>query len=227
MLKTKEEIKKAVLDYLVNSPSKTKQVENYTLSRISEAVQMDVSKVKEALEELKNDNLVDSREVQLDVYVPKNQDGSKVLTFFAAKGFITYSPYWAVLLGIMMLFIGFSVWGHSLSLPAETTTLIEAYLMGIRNGIVGSFIIGWFGGYIIHEALGKFRRWQLVSEEDYETISSLLKYSFYIFVVLGISYYIISNQLGYRVELTSFLVLLGVSVASAFSYEGIKRKKKT
>jgi len=226
MLKTKEDIKKAVLDYLVNRPRQAKQVEEYTASKISEVVKADISQVEEAITELEQENLLDSRKVQLDVYVPNTEEGFEVLTTFARRGYIAYSPYWAVFFGFALLFIGFSILGNYLSLPAQVNTLFESYLMGIRYGIIGSFVAGLLGGYIIQNALSKFRRWQIVSEETYETISSLVKYTAYLFVPLVIVYYVASRQLGYSFELSVVIVLLGISIASAFSYERIKRRKK-
>jgi len=138
MLRTREDIKKAILDYLVGLTDKTGQLEKYTLPKISEVVQADISKVEEALSELEEEGVVDSRKAQLDVYVPQNQNGFQVLSIFAKKGYIIYSPYWAVFFGFALFFIGFSVWGNSLSLPAETETLFDSYLMGIRHVLSSS-----------------------------------------------------------------------------------------
>jgi len=164
MLQTKEEIKKAIRDYLVDLPSKTKQFEGYTLSKISEKVKADSSKVDEAISELEEEGLLDSRKVQLDIYVPKTESGFEVLTTFAKKGYVSFSPYWAVFFGFALLFIGVYVWGDYLNLPTGMETLFDAYLMGIRHGIVGSFAVGLIGGILIQNALSKFRRWQIVDE---------------------------------------------------------------
>jgi len=227
MLRTREDIKKAILDYLGGLTDKTGQLEKYTLPKISEVVQAEISKVEEALSELEEEGVVDSRKVQLDVYVPQNQNGFQVLSIFAKKGYVFYSPYWAVFFGFALLFIGFSVWGNSLSLPAETETLFDSYLMGIRHGIMGSFVAGLLGGMFFQNMLSGFRRWQIIAEEDYKNISNVFKYSIYIFFALGVSYYIGSNQFGYPLESAVIIGLLGISVASAFSYEHIRSRRKT
>lgn len=224
VLQTKEEIKRAIRDYLVNLPSKTKQVEEYTMSKISDVVKAEISNVEEAIEELEGEKLVDSRKVELKVYVPKTREGSQVLTTFARKEYITYSPYWAVFFGFALLFIGLLIGERNLTLPAQAETSFEAYLIGIRHGLGGSFAVGLLGGLVIQNILSKFRCWQIVSEEIYETISRLVKYSAYLFVPLVIGYYVVANQLGYQFELSIIFVLLGISVASAFSYERISRK---
>lgn len=226
MLKTKEDIKKAVLDYLVNHPRKTKQVEEYTASRISEIIKADTSKVEEAIAELEEENLVDSRKVQLDVYVPKTEEGFEALTSFARRGYIAYSPYWAVAFGFGLLFIGVLILGNYLGLPAQVNTLSESYLMGIRYGIIGSFVAGLLGGVVIQNALSKFRRWQIVSEEIYETISSLVKYIIYLFVPFVLVYYIASKQLGYSFELGIVVTLLSIAIATAIGYKQLVKRKK-
>lgn len=226
MLKTKEEIKKKILDYLVDVSGKTRQVEGYTLSKISEAVQAEISQVEKAMEELEEEGSVNSRKAQLKLYVPQTRDGFQVLSTFAKKGFISYSPYWACFFGFALLFIGFSIWGNYLSPPAQIETLFDSYLAGIRNGIIGSFVAGLLGGLFFQNVLSQFRRWQIIAEEDYKTISSILKYSIYIFAALGIPYYVGSNQLGYPLESAAIIGLLAISFASAFSYELIKSRRK-
>ena len=226
MLQTKEEIKKAIRDYLVNLPSKTKQFEGYTLSKISETVKADSSKVNEAISELKEEGLLDSRKIQLDIYIPKTEGGFEALTTYAKKGYVSFSPYWAVFFGFALLSIGVYAWGDCLNIPTGIETLFDAYLMGIRHGIVSSFVVGLIGGILIQNVLSKFRRWQIVSEEAYETISSLVKYTIYIFAALGISYYVVANQLGYPVELSVVIALLGIAAASAIGYKQIASRKK-
>jgi len=226
MLKTRGEIKKEILNYLVDISGKTRQVEGYTLSRISEVIQTDISQVEKAMEELEEEGSVNSRKAQLNVYVPQTQDGFRVFSAFAKKGFISYSPYWASFFGFALLFIGFAIWGNYLSPPAQIETLFDSYLVGIRNGIMGSFVAGLLGGLLFQNVLSQFRRWQIIAEENYKTVSSILKYSIYIFAALGIPYYIGSNQLGHPLESAAIIGLLAISVASAFSYEYIKNRRK-
>ena len=224
--KTKEEIKKAIRDYLVDLSSKTEQVEEYTTAKLAEVVHVDVSQLEEPLSELKDEDVLDSRKVSLDIYIPKTRDGFNVLATFAKNGYVTYSPYWAIFFGFAFLFILIWGWGNYLEVPAQIESLPEAYLSGIRYGIVGSFFVGLVGGFFIQDALGRFRRWQIVSEETYKTVSSLLKHSAYIFVPLILAYYVTCNQLRYSAELSIVIALLALSVASAFGYEQIMSRKR-
>jgi hypothetical protein len=226
MLKTTEEIKKAVLDYLTSRPRRTKQVEEYTASRISEIIKANISQVEDALAELTDEDLVDSRRVQLDVYVPNNEEGFKVLTVIAEKGYMIYSTYWAVFFGFALLFIGFLLLGSYLSVPSQITDLFVAYHTGILYGIAGSFIAAFFGGYIIQYILTKFRRWQIVSEETYETLSSLVKYTIYLFVPSVGIYYLVSRQFGYSFELGVVATLLGIAIAASFGYKQLMKQKR-
>jgi len=224
MLRSKEEIKKSVLDYLINRPRKTRQVEEYTASRISEVVKANISKVEEAITELEQENLLDSRKVHLDVYVPKTEEGSEVLTVFARRGYIAYSPYWAMSFGIGLLFIGLLIWGNSLTLPTQATTLFESYLLGIRYGIFGSFVVGLIGGQVIQNMLSKFRRWQIISEKAYEIVSSLFRYTAYVFVALFVIYYIVASQLGSPLDPSLIVALLAIATGLAVGYKQIQSR---
>lgn len=226
MLQTQEEIKKAVRDYLAELPSKTKHVEEYTLSRISQVIKADISKVEEAIESLIEEKILDSRKIHLEVFVPKNKEGFGLITVFAKEKLIKYSPYWAIAFGFALLYIGFRAGGNHLSLPADIQTLSEAYLKGVEYGIGYSFLVGLVGGIVIENLLSKFRCWQIVSEEVYATISNLFKNIVYIFGALGIGYYLIANQIGYPLEPGVFAALLGIAVAVAFGYVQITKDKR-
>lgn len=225
MLKTQEEIKKAVRDYLVKLPSETKHVEEYTLSRISEAIKADISQIEKAIESLKEEEILDSQKIYLEVFVPKNEEGFGLITAFAKGRLIRFSPYWAITFGFALLYVGFRAWGNYLSLPADIYTLSEAYLKGVEYGIGYSFLVGLIGGIAIENLLTKFRRWQIVSDEVYAAISSLFKHSAYIFVPLGIGYYLIATQVGYPLEPSVFATLLGIAVAIAFGYRQTTKEK--
>lgn len=226
MLQTQEEIKKAVRDYLVKLPSKTKHVEEYTLSRISEAIKADISQVEEAIKSLLGEEILDSRKIHLEVFVPKNEEGFGLITIFAKEKLIKYSPYWAITFGFALLYIGFRAWGNYMSFPADIHTLSEAYLKGVEYGIGYSFLVGLVGGIVIENLLSNFRCWQIVSEEVYATISNLFKHIVYVFGALGIGYYLIANQIGYPLEPGVFVTLLTIAVAVAFGYRQITKDKR-
>lgn len=226
MLQTKEELKRAIRDYLVNLPSKTKHFEDYTLSKISEAVNEESSTVDEAITELRDEGVLESRKVHLDIHLPNTDEGFEVLTTYAKKGFVSYSPYWAVFFGFALFFIGISLGEKYLTVPTGTGTLFDAYRVGIDHGIAGTFVIGLIGGYFIQKSLGKFRRWQIVSEETYETISTIIKHTIYIFVPLVGAYYVIANHFGYPLELGVVFGLIGAAAASAFSYDQLINSKR-
>jgi len=225
MLQTREEIKKAIIDYLKLLPNKTTQVEEYTLSAISEKVKADISKVEVAIADLKNDGLINVRKVQLDVYVPKNQDGFQILATFAKKEYITFSSYWAVFFGFALLFGAISALGNSIQPPAEITALSDAYGTGLRYGIIASFLVCILGGMIIQNALTKFRRWQIVSEKIYKLITDLVKHSTYIFVPSFIVYYALSSYYGQPIQATVVVALLALSVGSSLGFEQLRRSK--
>jgi hypothetical protein len=216
MLSTKEQIKTAVLNHLKMLPTNNAQVEAYTLSSISESITADSSKVATALSELANEDLVTSRKVQLDVYVPKNQEGFRILSSFASKEYIGFSPYWAIVFVFGLFLVILLAFGN---FPNET------YIVGVRNGAILSFLVCFFGGGILQNILIKFRRWQLVSEESYRTISDLIKHSLYAFIPPFIVYYLILTYYGRPLESTVIVGLLAISVACSFGYEQVKKTK--
>jgi len=225
MLQTKEQIKKAIVDYLRLLPKKTTQVEEYTLSTISEKVKADSSKVEVAIDELEKEGLIDIRKVQLEICLPKNQDGSQILAIFANKKYITFSPYWAVSFGFALLFGAILALGNSIQPPAEITILSDAYVMGLRYGIAASFLFCIVGGMVIQNALTRFRRWQIVSEKIYKLIADLIKHSTYIFVPSFIVYYALSSYYGQPIQATGVVALLALSVGSSLGFEQLRRSK--
>jgi len=225
MLQTKEQIKKAIVDYLGVLPKKASQVEEYTVSTISEKVKAESSKVEVAIAELKDEGLIDVRKVQLQVCVPKNPDGSQILATFANKKYITFSPYWSVSFGFAIFFCAILALGKSIQPPTEIIAVSDAYVTGLRYGIVGSFSFSIIGGMIIQNALTEFRRWQIVSEKIYKLITDLVKHSAYIFVPLFIVYCFLSSYYGQPVQAAVVATLLGVSVATSVGYEGLRRSK--
>jgi len=162
--RAEEGIKKAIVSYLKLLPSKTTQVEEYTLSVISEKVKADISKVEVAMNELKDKGLIDVRKVQLDVYVPKDQEGSQILATFAKKKYITSSSYWAAFFGFVLLFGPMLVWGNSIQPPATITALADAHVTGLLYGMIASFLACVIGGLVIQNLLTRFRCWQITSD---------------------------------------------------------------
>lgn len=226
MLKTQAEIQKEVRDYLLNLPHKSKNAEDYTLSKISEVVSVDVTQVENALKELENEKIINSRRIQLQVYVPKNKYGFEVLAGFAKKEFITYSPYWAIVFGFVMLGIVVLSWEPYFIPPNELRTLTQAYLQGIKNGTLYSFIVGLLGGILIENLLSRFRCWQIVSEEAYEKISSLTKFIAIISIIFIGIYIIATDRIGQPVDLSIVATLFGASAGLGIAYKTFMDKKK-
>lgn len=197
-------------------PANNIQVEAYTLSSISESITADSSKVATALSELADEDLVRSRKVRLDVYVPKNQEGFRILSGFASKEYIGYSPYWAIIFAFGLFLATLLAFGNFNN---------ETYAVGVRNGAILSFVVCFVGGGILQNILIEFRRWQLVSEKSYRIISDLIKHSLYVFIPLLIVGYLILTYLGRPLESTAIVGLLGISVACSFGYEQVKKTK--
>ena len=212
MLQTKEEAKKAIRDYLVDVANSKRPVEEYTLSKIADVVKADSTQIENAIEELKSEHIIEAHKVQLDVFIPKSKQGSQALTDFAKKGYIGYSPYWPVALSILLFLIGFTIW------VSYQSTLPSVNRIEIQESIIGSLVIGIFGGSVIQGIMAKFRRWQLVSEEAYRRISTLLKYSVYVFMPTVIGYLAFCSLISHSFDLAGVLAILAISVTVSFGY---------
>ena len=206
----------AVLNHLKILAENNAQVEAYTLATISKSIGEDSSRVETALYELEKENSILSRKVQLDVYVPKNQQGFQILSSFALKNYIRYSLYWATAIVFCLFFVTLLTFGNFSS---------ETYTFGVRYGVVLSFFVCFFGGLGLQYVLTKFRRWQLVSEKSYRIISDLIKHSTYVFIPSFIIYYAIMTYFGRPLESTVTVALLALSVGCSLGYEQIKKKE--
>lgn len=224
MLSTKEENETAVLNHLKLLPANNAQVEAYTLSSISESLGIDSSKVDVAISDLVSDDLVISRKVQINVYVPKNQAGYRVLSRFASKEYIGYSPYWSMSFAFALLFVLILAFGN-FSAPSTVTTLNESYSYGVKVGVPLSFIVCLFGGLFFQYTLTKFRRWQLISEKSYRLLSDLIKHSVYTFVPLFVGAFLVLYLFGMSLQPTVAVGLLAISITFSLGYEGLKRRK--
>lgn len=218
MLRTKEDTKKAILEYLMNAGKDKRVVEEYTLSKITEIVQADSTQIEKAIQELRDEKLIESRKVQLDIFTPKNEDGFKALAVFAKRGYITYSPYWAFIISVMSFFAGYIVWA------SFQTSLSDASRIQIPQAILASLGIGIIGAVIIQDILSRFRKWQLVSERSYRGVSMLVRNTAYVFLPLLTFYYAACMTWNYRFELTGALTALAISVAVSFGYQRLEQK---
>lgn len=218
MLHTKEDAKKAILEYLIDAAKNKCSVEEYTLSKISEVVQADSTQIEKGIEELRDEGLIESRKVELDICTPKNDDGFKILAVFAKKGYITYSPYWAIIFSVLSFFIGYLIWANF------QTSLSEATRIEVPLAILASLGIGIVGGQVLQSGLSRFRQWKLVSVEAYRIVSTLIKNTAYVFLPLLATYYGACIVWNYRFELTGVIALLAVSITVAFGWYRIKMK---
>lgn len=225
MLSTKEETKTAVLKHLKSLPESNVQVEAYTLSSISESVKIDSSMVSTALDDLENEDLIISKKVQINVYVTKNQDGSRILSSFALKEYIGYSQSWAFLFAAVIFFVLLMAFGSfQFQTTSQTETVSDVYTTGVHNGALLSLLTFFVGGVLLQTGLTRFRRWQIVSEKSYRLIGNLIKHSAYLFIPLLIAFYVILFYFSTPLEPTIILGLLTFSVGTSIAYEALKKR---
>lgn len=215
------------MKHLKSLPQTNAQIEAYTLASISENIKIDSSKVSTALSELESEDAINSRKVQINVFVPKNEEGSRILSSFASKEFIGYSPYWASIFAFAIFIALLLAYGRfQFQTTSQTETFTDVYSAGVRNGAFLSFLISFTGGAILQIVLTKFRRWQLVSEKSYKLISDLIKHIAYVFVPLFFAVYLMLSYYSISLEPAIILGMLTVSIAFSSAYEGLKRKRE-
>ena len=75
VLKTKAEITREILDYLIDKVNEETHLEDIIFSGIIDEIDVDSDKISEILGELETEELIKSHDVSLKVYLPSNAEG--------------------------------------------------------------------------------------------------------------------------------------------------------
>ena len=169
-----------------------------------------------ALSELESEKVVHTRQISVQVYLPCDDRGNRVLTDLARTGFLSYSPYWSFLFGLVIVFLLIALYPLPIQVPNGVDTLVSAYRSGLVYGIGYSILGGLIGGYVFQNLMSRFFRWQALYVRSCEIIATIAKRSVYLFVCLGVLYCLGSVYLGYLFQQPVLAGLLGVSVTAAF-----------
>lgn len=215
-LKIKEDRKRDVLNYLSDAVEKRGSIEDFILPAIEEATEEERARIEEVLDELEEEKLITKHDVYLKIFIPRSDEGRKMVKRFAARGILSYSPYWLFIFSVAILWV--AVPHLNLGLPSGVEYLLSAYLQGIQNGIIGAGTAGLIGGAVLERAIESFIKWKLLSPSSYNRIVGITKYTVIILVVGWIGYTYFFQSYGVEFSLATvaiFIASLGVAIAYA------------
>ena len=208
-MKIKEDLKRAIMEYLEDKTAQ-KSAEDLVLSKIAEEVKDDPERVEEALDDLESEKSVARHDIKLEVFLPKTGEGRKKLETLAKRKILTSSPYVAIIIALVVLFLIIPYLELKLPTNVEIDTLLDAFLQGVRSGIVYSGLVGLIGGYIIQNIFSRYLRWKAISIERHEVMMRIVKNAIYMTVGVLIIYWFLLRGLGYEVSLAVITILLNI-----------------
>lgn len=221
---TKEKLKERILNHLKSLASKSTSVEDFSLSKIQEATKSGRELVTEALDELSQEGRVDSHIVHMEVYIPHGKDGQRILEKLAESGFLTYSPYLSVLVGLAVIYLVINYYPYPLAPTQYVTTLNEAYSLGIKNGILYAFVAGVVGGLGLQWFLIRFKQWKILSVHAYEVVAKMSKRATLVFIALLGGYWVVAWWTLRNVDPTMVVALLGIAVTISLGIQPLLPK---
>lgn len=213
MAVTRAEAEKIILEYLEANSTRKSAWEQFTYSEIQKLIPESPEIVDQALDALRRDGVIESHGVNVRVYLPRSSAGKKVRASLARSSLVSYSPFGAILLALILLYIG--VYYSPAPSPPSQPVVPDLYQEGILSGIVYSALAALVLGYIIRESAIRIRKWQLVSEATYAFVSRVAIYSI---VLIGLclgAYYAGSGPLHYGLEQTVMIAIVAIIVTGA------------
>ncbi len=221
MVTTKEEVKKKIFSELKSLATKSASIEEFSRSRLEKSIKAHTELMDTALTELEQEDAIDSRTIQMQVYLPNNRYGKDILKEIARSGYLKYSSLSAALFALGILYLAVRYYPWPLEPPKDTQSFIDAYKAGVLQGVFFSVIGGLGGGYMIREGLSSFRKWQIISEESYAVIATVGKYTIGLSIVFLAAYYGLTAYVTHETKLDQTIVLGLIALAFAVA-SGIK-----
>ena len=222
MLRTKEELKREIRDYLVNCTDENFHIEDVIRSGIIEEMNDVTENIDEALSELESENIITSQNVSFSLYLPKNEKGNNILKNLSKEELISYSPIWFYILSLFILGVTSKYFLTNL-LPDNltNTSLLSAYKFGFEQSIGFSAVVGVLGALILHDFASRLKRWRIISPEIYTDINNVVRNIVFITgIVWGLLRLIEEN---YEFTISNELItIIPIAMAVAALYSKIK-----
>jgi len=210
---TKEDLKKEVLRYLVNTATKKDwKIDNFTLSSIRKYVGNGKERVEEALEGLEEEDLIKPSEIGIRIYLPKTEKGERIKNILRKKKLIVaLSPYAAFIIAILIL------------------TILAPYIVSnasaIQTGLLLALSLGLILAFILQSGLRELMKWRAVSKETYEDVARISKSSVILFLLFFGVYFWLTMLTESKVTPEGTIMIFLGSLPVAFSYAMWKKGK--
>lgn len=223
---TKEGVKRSIRKKLESLASTSASIEQFSRSNIERAIRADHQLVDTALQELEQEGHLESRQIQLSVFLPRNKSGKEMLRNIASAGLLSYSSLAAAGCALAVLYVGLYFYPFPIEASNSVQTVTAAYLAGLLRGVFYSIFAAVLGGYALREGFAYFRKWQLLSEESYVLIADIAKYTILLSIAFLAIYYIANLFVMHSttLELSTELWLIGFAFAITGTVKRISLK---
>jgi len=193
------------LHYFKCLEAKSATIETLSISGLKQIIPAEEDRLYDALDELVKEEALDSRQVHLNIYIPRNKEGKKILKKTAESGYLSSTTYGSIFFALILLGIGIHYYPLSLPVPEIASNNYIAYKTGVVGGVIYSIIFGLSGGFVIQRFLSRFRQFQLLSEETYVIVARIIKQILVITFTFAIICILINTFSGYTLEQSSIV----------------------
>jgi len=225
---TNEQIKSTILGHLNSLSAQAKGFEDYSLHNIMQAFPLFTKEqIVNALDELESEDVIESRRLEFDVFLPKKDKRTEaIVKNLAQRGLLTYSPFVGIFLVLGAAFVLVAFFTPPFSPPQSIVTLSAAYTQGIEVGIIASIIIAIIGGATLQNLLLKYRTNRIVHEETYEGVIRYTKFVGSLFTMLTVGYLVWADLTATVIQAEVIFTILGVSVAIVVGYDQLLNRRR-
>lgn len=225
MPRSLDEIKRDLREYLIHSVRDNTPLENITYSGILKKINETPEKIDKAIEKLEEDKDITSHDVTLKIYLPTTEEGKEVIKRLAEEEALPYSPYWLMVFSLLIFWVALPYLNLQIPSDFTGTTILSAYLGGIKNAIIYSAIGGVVGAQILKSVFIKLKKIEVLSPKLYSNLNNVVKYTIALSVFCAIVYNVLERDYGFQLTnaaLTYFIGSLAIAVGYVFA-----RKEKS
>lgn len=206
----KEDLKRDILNYLVNGIKEKQAMDYFTYSQIIDYLDEPSEKIDPILKELEEENTIKSIDVSFKIYVPESTIGDEFIVDI--KDIAIYSPFWLMVFSLVVFYVSSYYINFKLDENFVGTTLESAYRHGIQYAIIASAIVGSLGGNILQGIGLRLRTMQILSPERYNQMYEVAKNTILISIAIALIYPTAVKK--YGIEMTHDAVIIFLSALS-------------
>ncbi len=223
-LKIKEDLKRELLDYLVENVDEDTHLEMITLSGLQEHFKVDNDKLSEIISELESEDLINIHDVSFKLFLPANENGDKLHSKLTQDELISFSLAWFTVFSLVLLYVSLPYLNFPLSETFQGITLLSAYREGIKFAIILSGLAGPIVGAVLIGIVRKLKQTQILTPIVYQRFNTIIKYTISLLIMVEIFLPRLNETIGLNVSDSTvilFLTCLGLSIA----YVNLRKEK--